>query len=136
MYRCKIPECENGTDSFSYNPDWLPNAVPFESGSPQKCQRYAPYDNHTSGNCSSSDFNQQQILSCDSYVYSTEEVTILQDVSKKLIFLNRVNKLKILLRCLYKDTAQSSATKIIEKLMKNNSMNENIYETAFHGQCA
>lgn len=80
LIRCKIPECENGTD-LAYNPSWLANAVPYESTTPAKCARYAPYDNQTTNNCSSTDFNHQQTLSCNSYVYSTEEITILQDVS-------------------------------------------------------
>lgn len=80
-FRCKITECENGSD-ISYNPSWLSNAVPYESGSPAKCERYASYENYTStNNCSEIDFNTQQILSCDSYIYRTEEVTIVQDVS-------------------------------------------------------
>lgn len=85
LIRCTIPECENGTD-LTYNPSWLSKAVPFESSSPAKCARYAPYENGTSNNCSASDFNTQQTLSCESYVYRTEEVTIVQDVSTILKF--------------------------------------------------
>ncbi|XP_072393158.1 organic cation transporter protein-like [Diabrotica undecimpunctata] len=74
-YRCAIPECDhNGT---TYEPDWLPAAVPYKNKLPEKCKRYE-YTG-VDGSCNPEDFDHTKEISCSSYVYQTKEWSILQE---------------------------------------------------------
>nr|CAI5822258.1 unnamed protein product [Callosobruchus analis] len=77
-YRCEIPECD--ASNPTYEPAWLPDAVPYKSTGPTKCEQY--FYNSTeshNGTCSFNDFDRSRIISCNSFVYKTEERSILQE---------------------------------------------------------
>ncbi|XP_019868170.1 organic cation transporter protein isoform X1 [Aethina tumida] len=72
-YRCEVPGCDSA-DSQYYTP-WLKDAVPFSDGKPEKCDMYASYSDNS--NCSV--FNTDKTLRCSSFIYKTEEKSILQE---------------------------------------------------------
>lgn len=89
FYRCEIPGCdmENSTD---FLPDWLNNSVPFKDNKPAKCDRYIrSFNKSIPENCSSDNFQYDHTETCSSFVFKTDEVSILKDVSKKLNFYNQ-----------------------------------------------
>ena len=78
--RCAIPECD-ATNNTHYDPPWLPNAVPFANDAPSKCMKFV-INNATENfeNCNkASDFT-TQTQRCHSFVYKTQEKSILQEV--------------------------------------------------------
>ncbi|XP_063909141.1 solute carrier family 22 member 3-like isoform X1 [Zophobas morio] len=78
-YRCAIPECD-ATNNTHYDPPWLPNAVPFANDAPSKCMKFV-INNATENfeNCNkASDFT-TQTQRCHSFVYKTQEKSILQE---------------------------------------------------------
>ncbi|XP_069682753.1 organic cation transporter protein-like isoform X2 [Periplaneta americana] len=83
-YRCRIPECD--TDSSSFRPNWLQNAVPFEESTPSRCLRFEHQNvssfrsrSNERSNCTSEMFNQQRTIKCYDWVYDGEETTILNE---------------------------------------------------------
>ncbi|CAH1997297.1 unnamed protein product [Acanthoscelides obtectus] len=77
-YRCEIPECDSS--SPAYEPSWLPNAVPYQNTGPTKCQQYFYNSSEPhNGTCSFKDFDRSMIVSCNSFVYKTEERSIVQE---------------------------------------------------------
>lgn len=81
--RCKIPECDQNVTRYS--PIWIENAVPFRHNEPEKCFRYQSntYANSSThrDQCSFDEFDRTKIIKCDDFVYKTNEVTILNEVS-------------------------------------------------------
>lgn len=83
-FRCFIPECEF-LDTKSYEPPWLPNAVPFSNGKPSNCYRYASVSNEIQLSCPASNFNRSNIIRCNQHIYKTSEISILNEVSSFFI---------------------------------------------------
>lgn len=97
LFRCMIPECEltNGTSDEQYSvgdytPQWLQQAVPYESnGKPSQCRRYATIGRPSNESelsddqrtCGTWTFDQSKVIECDEFVYATQEVTIVNEVS-------------------------------------------------------
>lgn len=101
--RCKIPECDLSASELTatrdhYRPEWLTQAVPFEAnGKPSQCRRYmatprpSPSSdgiiggggNDTSSGltCQAWTFDRTRPITCDTYVYATEEVTLVNEVN-------------------------------------------------------
>lgn len=88
--RCHIGECET-LNHETYEPDWLPNAVPYLHGNPSKCLRFdfIPMPNGTTTSivderdvCPMEAFDRTKILSCvgDQFVYRSDELTIMNEV--------------------------------------------------------
>lgn len=77
---CKIPACD--TEPAEYTPNWLIHAVPYNNDLPEKCFSYMnTVENSTQ--CYDIDlFNMTEKISCDEFVYETDEVTLLNEVSK------------------------------------------------------
>ncbi|XP_074030430.1 solute carrier family 22 member 3 isoform X1 [Leptinotarsa decemlineata] len=77
-HRCAIPECDQPQPEFQ--PTWLSNAVPFRGTTPTKCEHYI-FNSSSSNNdtCSANNFDRNRIVSCSSFVYKTEEKSILQE---------------------------------------------------------
>lgn len=82
-FSCLVPECENVNKSgFQYMPSWIRTAVPFKNEKPRKCRRFKPSSNADfNGNDCRTSFNSQEELDCDSWVFATDEVTIVKEVS-------------------------------------------------------
>lgn len=78
-YRCQVPECENVSDT-TYEPLWLLDAVPFNEGSPAKCQRFsrAMDESSANGTCY---FNRTTAVRCHEFIFEDDRTTILKDVS-------------------------------------------------------
>ncbi|KAJ8921588.1 hypothetical protein NQ315_010493 [Exocentrus adspersus] len=78
-YRCEIPECDQG--SQIYEPPWLINAVPHTQGIPNKCNMFQYNSSFTQNEttCSSSNFNNKTTNRCSSFIYKTQEQSILQE---------------------------------------------------------
>ncbi|KAJ8943340.1 hypothetical protein NQ318_000555 [Aromia moschata] len=77
-YRCEIPECDSNKPQ--YETSWLVNAVPYTDGIPEKCEMYTYNSTEiNTGNCSSSNFANQETVRCSSFVYKTHEQSILQE---------------------------------------------------------
>ncbi|XP_018564339.1 organic cation transporter protein-like isoform X2 [Anoplophora glabripennis] len=78
-YRCGIPECDQ--DSTDYEPPWLINAVPYTQGIPNKCDMYLYNSTAEAANetCSASDFDKNEVSRCSSFIYKTDEESILQE---------------------------------------------------------
>lgn len=90
---CAIPECES-LETTIYEPIWLSNAVPFTNGKPSKCYRYAnstAQSHHSLNETCGLNFDHEHQFQCNQYVYGTEEISILNDVScsNMLIILDR-----------------------------------------------
>lgn len=83
-FRCFIPECEF-LDTKSYEPPWLPDAVPYSNGKPSNCYRYASVSNEIQLSCPVSNFNHSNIIQCNHHIYKTSEVSILNEVSTFLL---------------------------------------------------
>lgn len=82
-FRCHIPECDAPT--FSYKPQWLRDAVPFKEQEPSKCERYSVIPNQTldsSSVCSADMFDQYTTERCNTFIYSTPDITIMNEVCK------------------------------------------------------
>lgn len=82
MNSCTIPECESrGTTKFE--PLWLSNAVPYTNGKPSKCYRYAnsTIQSHPLNETCGIIFDHDEEIQCSEYVYGTDEISILNDVS-------------------------------------------------------
>ncbi|XP_018334392.1 organic cation transporter protein isoform X3 [Agrilus planipennis] len=81
-YRCFIPNCDSETIQ-DFNPSWLTNVVPYkDSDTPSKCEKYVvvqPSNVTNSISCSELSFNRSLTETCSSYVFETEEKSILQD---------------------------------------------------------
>ncbi|KAJ8979457.1 hypothetical protein NQ317_006771 [Molorchus minor] len=77
-YRCEVPPCDS--NSTTYEPDWLINAVPYSDGTPEKCDMYTYNSTQaTNSSCSSDAFNTEEIVRCSSFIYETNEASILQE---------------------------------------------------------
>ncbi|XP_048514701.1 solute carrier family 22 member 21-like isoform X2 [Athalia rosae] len=74
-YRCFVPECEDLTDTIIY-PSWLSSAVPYENDKPASCTRFTVLN--VTDSCSTTVFT-EGIERCDSWVYDTDERTILNE---------------------------------------------------------
>lgn len=103
---CHITECEPlNVDTFE--PNWLPNALPYQNGKPSKCQRfeyvqplmpnsstpatsYEPHKNQNKFNdecvCPAIRFNRTNTLRCvdNQFVYKTNELTIVNEVNSRI----------------------------------------------------
>ncbi|KAJ6636137.1 Solute carrier family 22 member 5 [Pseudolycoriella hygida] len=85
-YRCRIPECDNGTSDF--NADWWNFTIPEVNGRPATCARYgtlniSQYDDENvmiEPICSADYFNQSVEDTCTSdFIYRNDELTILNE---------------------------------------------------------
>ncbi|XP_052891995.1 organic cation transporter protein-like [Anopheles moucheti] len=77
-YRCLISECELPTTDV-YQPDWLNESIGLHSN--ERCQRfqYLPNDTLQHEVCVSENFNYSAPIACDTFVYKTNETTIVRD---------------------------------------------------------
>ncbi|XP_075169516.1 organic cation transporter protein isoform X2 [Haematobia irritans] len=87
-YRCLIPQCDEGVMEPELNPQWLSNATPGDIDkngvfTPKSCYRYGVNSTFTgnipSKQCPSELFMQNITERCHSWVYDTEERTIVQE---------------------------------------------------------
>lgn len=62
---------------------WLSNAVPYAKGKPSNCYRYpnSTILNHTINDTCDISFDDTKQIQCNEYVYQTDEISILNDVS-------------------------------------------------------
>lgn len=78
-----MSECEDG----SFLADWVNATTPFTEDAkfPEKCERFSLlFDNYTADfTCSPEYFDPQTRIECEDYVYEDEELTILNQVSKR-----------------------------------------------------
>lgn len=71
-------------DSKVYEPLWLENAIPLIIGKPTKCSRFASSSSAVQlmeTECPASGFNRSNVIGCNGYVYKTDEISILNNVS-------------------------------------------------------
>ncbi|XP_059224881.1 organic cation transporter protein [Stomoxys calcitrans] len=87
-YRCLVPVCDDGVQQPELYPEWLKNATPGDTDSngvftPKSCYRYSVNTNYTEnippGQCPSELFAENITERCYSWVYDTEEKTIVQE---------------------------------------------------------
>ncbi|XP_053658044.1 organic cation transporter protein-like [Anopheles marshallii] len=81
-YRCYVPECETGSQTAPFAPDWIRAAVPFRGNPehPAKCDRYQVMQLSADFACVESRFNQSAIERCNEFVYADPtERTIVND---------------------------------------------------------
>lgn len=88
VFSCEIENCDGNNRSNEFKPNWLSAAIPFEKDEPVKCLKYeqlyqlSEIVNSTIDECSILDnFNRTRVVKCDSFIYRTNEVTILNEVS-------------------------------------------------------
>lgn len=63
-------------------PSWIRKAVPFKHEKPWKCKRFKPSSKaEFSGNECRTSFNPHEEKDCDKWVFATDEVTIVKEVS-------------------------------------------------------
>lgn len=79
-FRCEIPDCDAINPQFE--PPWLDNAIPFSKNRPSKCTRFV-FNNVTDSfnNCSKATDFTTTVETCHSFVYRTQEKSILQEVT-------------------------------------------------------
>lgn len=84
----------------TYEPNWLPYAVPYKNSKPAKCDRFerqaiVDFENVTyrfqqeTGEpyeCQKSDFDPSKTIHCSEFVYRTQEISILNEVSLFVTF--------------------------------------------------
>lgn len=96
MPRCLIPECETSeTAKLQFIPSWIQDAVPFRDSEPWKCKRYKPLANttfHHPEECIVS-FSPEEVENCKEWVFATDEVTIVNEVSSSLSINSQVRKM-------------------------------------------
>lgn len=95
-HSCHIAECDT-LNTETFEPSWLPHAVPYQYGSPSKCMRYeyveqwppnsaTNSDHDTIGDdhevCPADRFNRSYTFRCEDnrFVYKTAELTIVNEV--------------------------------------------------------
>ncbi|XP_063909977.1 solute carrier family 22 member 1-like [Zophobas morio] len=76
-YRCAIPGCD--TINPQFEPTWLPNAIPFSENEPSKCSRYVVNNATQFTNCSKATDFTSKTETCNSFVYKTDEYSILRE---------------------------------------------------------
>ncbi|XP_052903034.1 organic cation transporter protein-like [Anopheles moucheti] len=81
-YRCHVPECDPGSQTAPFAPDWIRAAVPF-GGNPEhpaKCERYQVLPSSAELVCDESRFNRSALERCSEFVYADPtERTIVND---------------------------------------------------------
>lgn len=68
--------------SNNFTAEWLKYAIPYKDDRPDACLRYeyiAPVD-ITSGTCSTSNFNQSNVIRCDSFIIKNNEERLVSRV--------------------------------------------------------
>lgn len=85
--RCKVPECEFDGESdrnIPYDQPWLKNAIPFESGKIDHCRRYALKNLSAiaGGQCDANMFDTTTKVSCNEFIYASDERNIQTEVGK------------------------------------------------------
>lgn len=91
--RCKIPECDS-TPHDDYLPKWTRFAIPHSHNVPAKCLRYEsiPIDAHATSKANHCDemlFNDSYPVSCTEFIYGTDEVTVLKEVSSMDLYFRK-----------------------------------------------
>lgn len=84
-------------DSTDYTADWLKYAIPHQNGQPDSCSRYeyvASVDS-SNGTCGTSNFNQSNVVRCDSFVTKNNAETIASHVRTIKASICVINSLKI-----------------------------------------
>lgn len=82
--RCFIPECEP-IGSGAFDPDWLNATIPYIDGRPQPCYRYEyvpPLEMNIAA-CSAENFNQSNVVRCNSFIIRNNQETLASHVKKK-----------------------------------------------------
>lgn len=82
-------ECDSVTNP-NYNEQWVENAIPFVNMKPSRCQRFERNTTDTGQDfCSKDSFITSSIMRCeqDGLIYSTDEVSILNEVFKPTFFI-------------------------------------------------
>ncbi|CAH0719760.1 unnamed protein product, partial [Brenthis ino] len=78
-HRCRIPECGEDSKLNLYEPEWILNAIPETNSGFSSCQRYVSMNLETNGTldyCPANLFNQMQTVSCDSFVYASDNSVV------------------------------------------------------------
>lgn len=97
VHRCRINECDLDGKSALYAENWIPNAIPYDDGQPEKCLRYSI--NATSAKlqlvsnsdeCPANLFDRTKVVKCDDFVFKTDEHRVIRQVCT---FLNSTNQL-------------------------------------------
>ncbi|XP_077289122.1 solute carrier family 22 member 4-like [Arctopsyche grandis] len=70
-YRCYVPECDTSNRTVEYEPQWLANWVPYNEGTPAKCERNVALNLNATYNCSEPSYN--VVEKCDEWVYGEGE---------------------------------------------------------------
>lgn len=88
--RCIIPECDSPKND-DYLPKWARFAIPHSHNVPAKCLRYESIPFHANfkgktNHCEEMLFNDTYSVSCTEFIYKTDEVTVLREVSVRWIF--------------------------------------------------
>lgn len=88
-----MPECEFSVNDrdLLYNQPWLSNAIPTKNGKFDNCHRFAP-SNATSletlDQCTANMFDSSKIIPCSEFIYTSDEINIQTEVSKKQMINN------------------------------------------------
>ncbi|XP_055594289.1 solute carrier family 22 member 3 [Uranotaenia lowii] len=79
-YRCEIPGCDT-SPSAGFHPSWLNETVPFKNDMPERCERFLPIGNSSIDEiqCDAENFDTNQIIECDKFIYEDDETTIVRD---------------------------------------------------------
>ncbi|BES93527.1 Organic cation transporter [Nesidiocoris tenuis] len=77
QYRCLVPGCESLNDT-TFNSPWVNRSIPYEDGKLARCQRYVPRAGHEDS-CSPDAFNSNVTESCQEFVFSNAENTIVSE---------------------------------------------------------
>jgi len=79
QYRCEISECEESVET-NFDSNVALNFIPISSdGEPEKCLRFKVPSDGDSYNCSLDKPLKNETVSCDNYIFKTNEKTIVTD---------------------------------------------------------
>uniref|UniRef100_A0A1B6D578 Major facilitator superfamily (MFS) profile domain-containing protein n=1 Tax=Clastoptera arizonana TaxID=38151 RepID=A0A1B6D578_9HEMI len=77
-YRCYVPECENKTEPLTFEPTWLPIAVPYTNNQKSSCERFKPVAENNS-TCLAPNFMRNVTEKCEDYVFEDSSNSIVTD---------------------------------------------------------
>ncbi|XP_068617412.1 organic cation transporter protein-like [Battus philenor] len=76
-HRCKVPECGEDSNNFTFNPEWISNAIPETSAGFSSCFRFVPTGiNGSLDYCPDDAFNTDRVMACESFVYDRDNSVV------------------------------------------------------------
>ncbi|XP_072932965.1 organic cation transporter protein-like [Epargyreus clarus] len=78
-HRCQVPECGEDGKRFTFEPEWISNAIPETSTGFASCERFTPRQSPINGTldyCPAYLFDQASRIACDGFVYARDNSVV------------------------------------------------------------